>query len=171
MRGVTLTDQQILGLIRDWVAEHGHSPSMKEWSETAPISVKPLKSHFGSYNKAILAAGFEPVVRIWSGSRRWSDDEILEALRQKAEQLGRSPSGDDLKRAGDHPTLHTVIRHFGTLNNALKKAGLPIRYVGQNVTRRGQGEQWEFVGWAFDNRKGEHAELKESRRMRKIKHE
>ena len=63
--------------------------------------------------------------------RRYTDEEILEELRQAAARLGRSPTmrefaGDE--RARVHP--QTVIEHFGTWNAAKRAAGLfPRRFL------------------------------------------
>jgi Homing endonuclease associated repeat len=63
--------------------------------------------------------------------RRYSDEEILEELRQAAARLGRSPTmrefADD-EQARVHP--QTVIEHFGTWNAAKRAAGLfPRRFL------------------------------------------
>jgi Homing endonuclease associated repeat len=63
--------------------------------------------------------------------RRYTDDEILEELRQAAERLGRSPTMREFANdpdAGVHP--QTVIEHFGTWNAAKRAAGLfPRRFL------------------------------------------
>jgi hypothetical protein len=63
--------------------------------------------------------------------RRYSDDEILAALRASAERLGRSPTMKEFAAdpgAGMHP--QTVIEHFGTWNAAKRAAGLmPRRFA------------------------------------------
>src|SRR4051812_43312960 len=63
--------------------------------------------------------------------RRYSDDQILDALRASAERLGRSPTMKEFDAdagAGIHP--QTVIDHFGTWNAAKRAAGLmPRRFA------------------------------------------
>ena len=63
--------------------------------------------------------------------RRYTDDQILEALRASAERLGRSPTMKEFgadPEAGMHP--QTVIEHFGTWNAAKRAAGLmPRRFA------------------------------------------
>jgi hypothetical protein len=63
--------------------------------------------------------------------RRYSDEQILEALRASAERLGRSPTMKEFAadpEAGMHP--QTVIEHFGTWNAAKRAAGLmPRRFA------------------------------------------
>jgi hypothetical protein len=63
--------------------------------------------------------------------RRYSDEQILDALRASAERLGRSPTMKEFAAdagAGMHP--QTVIEHFGTWNAAKRAAGLmPRRFA------------------------------------------
>ena len=63
--------------------------------------------------------------------RRYTDEQILEALRASAERLGRSPTMKEFAAdpgAGMHP--QTVIEHFGTWNAAKRSAGLmPRRFA------------------------------------------
>jgi hypothetical protein len=63
--------------------------------------------------------------------RRYSDEQILEALRASAARLGRSPTMKEFAadpKAGMHP--QTVIEHFGTWNAAKRSAGLmPRRFA------------------------------------------
>jgi hypothetical protein len=63
--------------------------------------------------------------------RRYTDEQILEALRASAERLGRSPTMKEFAadpEAGMHP--QTVIEHFGTWNAAKRAAGLmPRRFA------------------------------------------
>jgi hypothetical protein len=71
-------------------------------------------------------AAFSSAIR-----RRYTDEQILEELRESAERLGRSPTMKEF--AGDpeaqvHP--QTVIEHFGTWNAAKRAAGLmPRRFA------------------------------------------
>lgn len=63
--------------------------------------------------------------------RRYSDEEILDQLRQAAARLGRSPTMREFAadpEASVHP--QTVIEHFGTWNAAKRAAGLfPRRFL------------------------------------------
>src|SRR5579884_1224287 len=63
--------------------------------------------------------------------RRYTDEQILEALRASAERLGRSPTMKEFA-ADPHADMHpqTVIEHFGTWNAAKRAAGLmPRRFA------------------------------------------
>ncbi len=63
--------------------------------------------------------------------RRYTNDEILEELRDAAKRLGRSPTMREFAQdpeARVHP--QTVIEHFGTWNAAKRAAGLfPRRFL------------------------------------------
>src|SRR4051794_15475706 len=76
--------------------------------------------------------------------RRYTDEQILEALRASAERLGRSPTMKEFAAdpgAAMHP--QTVIEHFGTWNAAKRAAGLvPRRFA----TREGLVEQLPRLG-------------------------
>jgi hypothetical protein len=76
--------------------------------------------------------------------RRYSDEQILEALRASAQRLGRSPTMKEFAadpEAGMHP--QTVIEHFGTWNKAKRAAGLmPRRFA----TRAELVEQLRALG-------------------------
>ena len=80
-----------------------------------------------SIDPAELAA-FQAEIR-----RRYSDEEILEQLRESAKRLGRSPT---MKEFADDPatSVHpqTVIEHFGSWNKAKRQAGLVPR---RNATK------------------------------------
>ena len=63
--------------------------------------------------------------------KRYSNDEILEQLRNSAERLGRSPTMREFEQDAEtsvHP--QTVIQHFGSWNDAKRQAGLvPRRFA------------------------------------------
>jgi len=82
--------------------------------------------------KAVAAIDPDALAAFQAGiRRRYSDDQILEALRASAERLGRSPTMKEFAAdpgAGMHP--QTVIEHFGTWNAAKRAAGLmPRRFA------------------------------------------
>jgi Homing endonuclease associated repeat len=63
--------------------------------------------------------------------KRYTNEQILEELRDSAERLGRSPTMREFA-ADSKTTLHpqTVIEHFGSWNAAKREAGLvPRRFA------------------------------------------
>jgi hypothetical protein len=85
---------------------------------------KPYRAVSGIDPQALAA--FQAGIR-----RRYTDEQILEALRASATRLGRSPTMKEFSAdpgAGMHP--QTVIEHFGTWNAAKRAAGLmPRRFA------------------------------------------
>ncbi len=63
--------------------------------------------------------------------KRYTDEQILDELRESAERLGRSPTMREFV-ADPQTTVHpqTVIEHFGSWNAAKREAGLvPRRFA------------------------------------------
>jgi hypothetical protein len=87
---------------------------------------RPRRSRIAARIDEAALAEFQAGLR-----RRYSDEEILAALRASAERLGRSPTMREFA-ADDATPVHpqTVIEHFGTWNAAKRAAGLvPRRFV------------------------------------------
>jgi hypothetical protein len=88
------------------------------------VARKPYRAVAGIDPEALAA--FQAGIR-----RRYTDEQILEALRTSATRLGRSPTMKEFgadPEAGMHP--QTVIEHFGTWNAAKRAAGLvPRRFA------------------------------------------
>src|SRR4029078_12208372 len=85
---------------------------------------KPYRAVAGIDPQALAA--FQAGIR-----RRYTDEQILEALRASATRLGGSPTMKECaadRGAGMHP--QTVIEHFGSWNAAKRAAGLmPRRFA------------------------------------------
>jgi hypothetical protein len=89
------------------------------------VSRKPQYRALAGIDREALAA-FQAGIR-----KRYSDEQILEELAASAKRLGRSPTmrefADDAETSV-HP--QTVIEHFGSWNEAKRKAGLvPRRFA------------------------------------------
>ena len=87
--------------------------------------------------------------RFQSGIRkRYSDEEIIEQLRDSARRLGRSPSMREFS-ADSESSVHpqTVIEHFGSWNAAKRAAGLvPRRFATKEELLRLLKELGETLG-------------------------
>ncbi len=80
------TDEELLQLLKDKAQELGRSPYRRELIEGATIDTR-----FGSWNKALEKAGLE------ANKEKSSDEELLQAIRDKAEILGRIPRQVDVE--------------------------------------------------------------------------
>ncbi|MGF7396259.1 hypothetical protein PQ692_14535 (plasmid) [Thermoanaerobacterium thermosaccharolyticum] len=54
---------------------------------------------------------------------RYSDEELIEYLHELYTELGRTPGKRDLEKY----SYDAYRKHFGSFNNALLKAGLPLK--------------------------------------------
>lgn len=77
-------------------------------------------THFGSWDAALEAADLAPD----GPQRRWSRGALLDAIRDRA-RLGLSVRPGDVGR--EDPGLYiTARKHFGTFQEAMRLAGLPV---------------------------------------------
>lgn len=58
-----------------------------------------------------------------SSIKRLTNTQLLTALRALAEEIGRTPTGSDLRRFG-LPDANTFASHFGSYSEACRRAGL-----------------------------------------------
>ncbi|HCL4455185.1 TPA: hypothetical protein N2D10_003212 [Clostridium botulinum] len=61
--------------------------------------------------------------------RKYSEEELLEQVRDKAKELGRIPKTSEVK------SYITIIKRFGSWNNALKKAGYTNKEIYESKKR------------------------------------
>jgi len=127
---------------QDWRAERWH---LGDWP-----TARLVRAHFGTMSAAVRAAGM-PARQAPTRSRRHlaSSDAVLDAIRAWYGRYGEPPAMTDWdpSRArsqnqhwrivryyeGDWPSINTVRRHFGTLNQAVQAAGLPPRTPGRHA--------------------------------------
>ena len=85
-------------------------------------SLYPYYTRFGSLTGALKQAGLIPN-RV-GVHKKYSDPELLDILRNKAKELGRVLTGNDLGKRNNMPVRQVYIYRFGGLQIALKKAGI-----------------------------------------------
>src|SRR6266536_3083630 len=109
-----------------------------------------------SVYRAVADIDREALAEFQAGIRkRYTDEQILAELTASAERLGRSPTMREF--AGDSATTvhpQTVIEHFGSWNEAKRKAGLvPRRFATREELLdllRGLGEELGRIPTARD---------------------
>src|ERR671939_1302519 len=110
---------------------------------------KPAYRSVAAIDREALAA-FQAGIR-----KRYSDEQILAKLAASAQRLGRSPTMREFA-ADPETTVHpqTVIEHFGSWNEAKRKAGLvPRRFATRQELLdllRGLGEELGRIPTARD---------------------
>src|SRR5205823_6031775 len=107
------------------------SPTMKEFAADEQSQVHPqtVIEQFGTWNAAKRAAGLMP--------RRFATrQELVDQLRRLGEELGRTPTAEDVKqRRGTLPSASLYWHTFGSLTTALREAGFDIA-VGEERLER-----------------------------------
>ncbi len=78
--------------------------------------------YFGLWNLAIEAAGYKPYL----SNKEISSDEILESIQNFFAENGRIPQRREFTNNVNYPSSSTVIRYFGTWNNAITSSGFDI---------------------------------------------
>jgi hypothetical protein len=125
------TDDQILEALRASAERLGRSPTMKEFAADPEAGMHPqtVIEHFGTWNAAKRAAGLMP--------RRFATrEELVAQLRSLGEELGRTPTAQDIRdRRGTMPSASLYWHTFGSLSTALREAGFDVA-VGEERLER-----------------------------------
>jgi hypothetical protein len=125
------SDEQILEALRASAGRLGRSPTMKEFAGDPEAAMHPqtVIEHFGTWNAAKRAAGLLP--------RRFATrEELVERLRLLGEELGRTPTAQDIReRRGSMPSASLYWHTFGSLTTALREAGFDVA-VGEERLER-----------------------------------
>jgi len=114
---------QLLNRIKEFHREHGRVPSSRDFNSSQGTFVRV----FGSWTNAVRAAGFEPNKvggHSLKSSWRYTDDQLLDAIRNFYRQHNRIPSISDCV-SGLIPSYGTYQKHFGGIMNAVTQASLP----------------------------------------------
>jgi Homing endonuclease associated repeat len=125
------SDEEILAALRASAERLGRSPTMKEFAADPGAGMHPqtVIEHFGTWNAAKRAAGLMP--------RRFATrEELVEQLRRLGEELGRTPTAQDIRRRrGAMPSASLYWHTFGSLSTALREAGFDVA-VGEERLER-----------------------------------
>lgn len=147
------TRDRVIDAIRDFADQYGHPPGAMEWNPALARAqghpelaerfardgcwphLSTVMAYHGSWNAAIRAAGFEPLLpghRRHGDQQSWNRDAIVAAMRRWARTHGEPPRFAEWSRTQPgYPTGHTVTYHFGSWNAAVEAAGLTPRVQGR----------------------------------------
>lgn len=126
-------EETMIGALQACALAIGHPPTVIEFGEWRPRTGSGRRglptstiiyARFGSWPRAIRAAGLEPRRETAGFARVHTDDAALAALRAFAEERGHAPRFEEWERGGYRPSYSTIRRRFGTWAAALAKAGL-----------------------------------------------
>lgn len=122
---------ELLAELQACAARLGSSPTMREFAEDPEATIHPqtVVDHFGSWNAAKREAGLMP-------RRRASREELLTALRELGELVGRRPTTKDMSAArGRVPSRGVYVKEFGSMQEALRLAGFDAPSKDERLAR------------------------------------
>jgi len=111
------TKSEVIDAIQRLADELGESPTNDEMAARGDCSPETARRLFGSWNDALRAAGLPPRLR-----SEIPTDELLAAIDDLADQLGRVPRWADNRREGEF-SVTTYRNRFGSWKRALAAAG------------------------------------------------
>lgn len=120
------TDEELCDLLRSLAAEVEGPLTIQDVEEADDYpDHTTFERRFGSWNAAKEAAGLEPVEK-GQGERgpTYSDDELLQFLRDLASEIDGPLTAAALEDAEEYPSLSTYKRRFGSWTAAKAEAGL-----------------------------------------------
>lgn len=98
----------------------GQTPTCKDYREHGGWSPKTVADIFGTWSQGLEAAGYRPRHR-----DRIPDAELLNHIRQLAEEIDRTPTVSDMRSMGA-TTVSSIQDRFGSWNEGLRQAGFEI---------------------------------------------
>lgn len=132
----------LLGEIKKVAEELGKVPTVREIDREGEFSTATYYREFESWNSALETAGFDP-----NHHYDVSRDELLDAIRDLASDLGRPPTRTEMVTYGRFSGT-PFYREFDGWNDALNSAGFDLH---QHDAER--GELLEEIRWlAIDDR-------------------
>jgi len=89
--------------------------SREQYEERGKYSASPIERRFGSWNKAIAIAGFEPL-----SVQNISIDELFDNIERVWRHLGRQPTIDEMRKPLSRYSGATYKNRFGGYRKALE---------------------------------------------------
>jgi hypothetical protein len=117
-----VADEDLLDELRRLDDELNRTPRFEDMADHGAFDPSTYYRHFGSWPDAKAAAGLDPTT---TTSRRLDKSELLAAIRDLADELGRAPTQVDMNEYGRH-SYKPYYREWGSWTNALAAAGIAI---------------------------------------------
>lgn len=115
------TKEDIIKSIKELATKLDKTPSLLDYRNYKCKPSSPtVIDRFGSWNAALVEAGFVEHSYI-------SDEQLLQLLKTYYKEHNKTPSTREFDSDSKYPNTVTYKRHFGSWNNALELAGLPLK--------------------------------------------
>ena len=132
--GQKKTNEEIIVYLRKLVKRFGRIPSHIEYIKMPDkiVGFSTICIHFGSWNKALKAAGITSLRE----HHILSEQKMIESLQQLGKELGHTPTIAEYQNFSQkHGSITAFRKHFGSWNKALIKAGFKTinPYTNQQI--------------------------------------
>jgi hypothetical protein len=114
--------EQLLEDLQELAEAFGESPSREVVAACGRHSVESYDRQFGSWPEALEAAGLDPIDHSKREQRHFPRSEVLAAIRELVEELGRMPSQTELDARGG-VSRTTIVNLLGGWETTQELAG------------------------------------------------
>jgi hypothetical protein len=126
---------ELLTKIGQLAKELGRMPTVEEIDKSSDLPcASTVLRYFGSILRLGKMLGFSSKVRY---SRVYSDQELLDLLKTKADKIGKAPSTLDVKKDKGIPSIGAYKKRFGSYSEA-------VRLIGYKPRERREREEIPF---------------------------
>jgi len=147
------TDEELLNYLKKFYYDNGRAPKRREFEIHPDYPGKTTYCRrFGSWKNALEKAG---ILDKMEHVRIYTSEEISDSLFQFYETYGQIPKYNDFRNGAMSIHASTILRRFGTWNNALKTVGLdPDTLIKKGIgvnNSNNKGRRFElYVGESFN---------------------
>lgn len=130
-----IPDEQLLQYLKDVAKKKGAIPAIKDVNSRKVYSYMVFVRRFGSWSKALTAAGLAPRA---NARPCYSNEHLINHLQALAKVIGRQPRIADVN-AAKSIMASTYTYRFGTWKKALLAAGfdakkiMPVKFTRENI--------------------------------------
>lgn len=114
------------------------------------INIGSYYRYFESFNSSLIEAGFEIYSTL--GCTKYSDEFLIAEINRFVKENNRSPTMGDFGKKTGYPHTDTYITRFGSWNDSLRLANVPLNCVKYNITNRicnicntSNSKTWRFL--------------------------
>lgn len=138
--------EELLLFLNEYYKEHGSFPKTRELDSCSDFpSAGVFRRVFGKYDNAIAETG---IITLNKPRKNYTDDELLDAIRQFYLEFTVIPTVSTMDEAKGYPSTSVFTKRFGTLRNAVIKAGVSVPLDARRNYKEGELLNFlhDFVG-------------------------
>lgn len=118
---VSYEDDELFSIVEEAAAELGETPSKDYLDSSYEPSHFVFENRFGSYNNLLFRADLEPNTEFYD-REELEDILITEFVRNGLQP----PTKEAIDAEENYPNSRTFIRKYGSMDEALESAGIPV---------------------------------------------